>query len=221
MMDVDMMDVEWKAVASGPGVSGSAVIAAVVLLFGTDASPRAEMAGRADPEPPATAAVSDTIRAPASLLAYMEEKRRSILRSLRTMPAERYREEFVPGQRTLGQQARHVVEMNYAVCSALADETPPTPSTGHDSPKEKIVELMRRSFEYCRETIVDHGDSVLSGAFRTPEGDSLKKAKMLFFLVGNWADHYGHFATYLRMSGLEPPDTWALPADILQATTRR
>lgn len=155
------------------------------------------------------------------LLAYMEEKKSSILHSMRTMPGARYDEQFVSGQRTFGQQARHVAEMNYAVCSALADETPPTPTAGHRSPKKRLLNLMRRSFEYCRGIIVDHGDSVLSGAFGTPRGGSLQKAKMLFFLVGNWADHYGHFATYLRMSGLEPPDTWALPADILRATTRR
>lgn len=229
----------WEWHAAGGGVTGHAVIAAVVLLVGADVQATAGDAepGPRDSEPvsaraelddadvdadPDTGVVgSDGTRAGGSLLAYLEEKRHSILYSLRTMPADRYDEQFVPGQRTFGQQARHVAEMNYAVCSALAGEAPPTPSAGHESPKKRLVELARRSFEYCRGIVVDHGDSVMSGAFETPDGSSLPKAKMLFFLVGNWADHYGHFATYLRMSGLEPPDTWALPADILQATTRR
>jgi len=167
----------------------------------------------------AAAADSATVRS--GLLAYLAEKERSILQSLRTMPEDRYDETFVSGQRTFGQQARHVAEMNYAVCSALAGETPPTPRARHESPKKRLVDQMRRSFEFCRARITDLGGSVLAGALGTPEGGSLEKAKMLFFLVGNWADHYGHFATYLRMSGLEPPDTWSLPAEILRATTRR
>lgn len=221
--------------AAGTRFSGSALLLAMAVLFGAHAPAPAQETGsvasamvRGSPQgtsrvtSPGTGVTAlDSPSAREGLLAYLEEKRRVILHSLRKMPEDRYDEQFVSGQRTFGQQARHVAEMNYAVCSAIADDPPPTPGTGHDSPENRLVAQMRRSFEYCRSVIAEHGDSVLYGAFETPGGDALEKAKMLFFLLGNWADHYGHFATYLRMSGLEPPDTWSLPADILSATTRR
>lgn len=218
---------EWR-------VRGCTMILAVGLLLAADAPAPAQDAGLGLPsaagvpgagtemmELDSDVAVSESTSVRESLLAYMEEKERSILHSLRTMPEDRYDETFVSGQRTFGQQARHVAEMNYAVCSALAGEQPPTPKARHESPKKRLVDVMRRSFEFCRARITDLDGSVLAGGFGTPDGDSLRKATMLFFLVGNWADHYGHFATYLRMSGLEPPDTWSLPAEILRATTRR
>jgi hypothetical protein len=137
------------------------------------------------------------------------------------MPADKYDFVAAEGQRTFRQQAVHVAEMNYAVCSAVSGAPLPDPGMRHDSPKPELIGGVKHSFDYCRRVLSDLEDRDLTGTFRTPDGKTIPKAKMVYFLVGNWSDHYGHFATHLRLNGLETPSIWSFPAVILGATTRR
>lgn len=193
------------------GGFGLAVVATCLLGLAAPA-PSAAQTGekgpstdRTPPEqrlPPELAADSVIV---SGLIDYMDRKSADIVAALEQMPADRYDFEATAGQRTFRQQAAHVVRSNFGVCSVLAGQERPDPGVDHESSKEALVEAAKRSFAYCGRVLDDRSDRALKRTVETRSGRTMKTSRLAFFLAGNWADHYGHFATHLRMNGMTPP----------------
>ena len=127
------------------------------------------------------------------------------------LPAEKYSYHPTPAQMTFGQLIVHIVQTNVALCSAIS--TTPAPMTpdqlqklSDKEAKDALVAALKRSFDYCTESIGKVSDSQLGEQgvmFGRPIPQS--RGAVLVTIAADWADHYSTAAAYLRLNDILPP----------------
>lgn len=147
-----------------------------------------------------------------------------ILAIANVMPAEKY--SFVPiagqfkGVRSFAEQLKHIAADNYLDGAAVLGERPP----GNVGPgesgsatvqtKPEIIAYVRDSFEYVRRAAqhVDDANGSYSNPDFLPYGPpQTTRMHILIANIGHTNDHYGQLVEYLRMNGIVPPESSALP----------
>src|SRR5262249_32441309 len=136
---------------------------------------------------------------------------KNLVASAELLPAEKYGFRPTEAQMTFGQLVVHIVQTNHALCAGIAGT--PGPMTPDDmrkmsdkDPKDALVAAMRRSFDYCTETLAKVNDAELNEEitmFGRRTGQS--RAATMIVIAMDWADHYSTAASYLRLNGLLPP----------------
>jgi DinB superfamily len=174
---------------------------AILLAVLTAASPQ--------PQPPAfkpsANPVSDVVREQAKRAAA------NLVASAELMPPDKYGFHPTEPQMTFGQLVVHVVQTNMALCSGIAGT--PSPLQPEElmklsaaQPKEALVGLTKRSFDFCVEALSKVTDAGLADEIRVfgrPSGQS--RAAAMVTIAADWADHYSTAASYLRQNGILPP----------------
>lgn len=162
--------------------------------------------GEGDAGEQATGAASaDESPVMSAVLDYMDRQGANLVAAARLMPADRYG--FSPTERTMtfGEQVAHTAQTTSSLCGAVSGTKPPEASIGHDAPKDSLVAALQGAFDYCGDVLEGVEDADL-GAPATLFGSyEATRATGAVFLIADWADHYGHFATYLRLNGILPP----------------
>jgi hypothetical protein len=122
------------------------------------------------------------------------------------MPADRFSFKATPMQMSFGHLTLHIADGNYLFCSKIGGvSAPQLPKLGETDPKDKLVERMRSSFDFCGMALAKLDDSNL-GEMLTLFGErKASRAMTILMLAGSWADHYSLQATYLRLNGHLPP----------------
>jgi hypothetical protein len=154
---------------------------------------------------PSANPVSDAVR---TLLA---RESRNLVGSAELMPAEKYAFQPTPAQMTFGQLVAHIAQTNVFICSGIGSTPPPmTPEelkklSGTDA-KDALVAAMKKSFDYCSESLAKVQDSTLAeeiSMFGRKVGQS--RAAAMITIATDWTDHYSTAASYLRLNGILPP----------------
>jgi uncharacterized damage-inducible protein DinB len=154
---------------------------------------------------PSANPVSDTVRA------MLARSSKNLVAAAELLPAEKYGYQPTPAQMTFGQLIAHIVQTNVALCSGISGTAAPmTPEemkklAGTD-PKDSLVAAIKRSFDYCTESLSKVTDAQLgeeASMFGRRTGQS--KGNALVTIANDWADHYSTAASYLRLNGLLPP----------------
>ena len=160
-------------------------------------------------QPPAFKAsaspVSDAVRDAAARGA------KNLIASAELMPADKYAYHPTEPQMTFGQLMVHIVQTNVALCSAISGS--PAPMSPDDlkkmsanDAKETIVAAVKRSFDYCSDSVAKVTDAHLADEvtlFGRPTG--MSRAATMLAIANDWADHYSTAAAYLRQNGVLPP----------------
>ena len=164
------------------------------------------MAAQAPPVfTPSANPVSDAVR---TLLA---RESKNLVESAELMPAEKYAFQPTPAQMTFGQLVAHIVQTNLFICSGIGSTpSPMTPEelkklSGGDA-KDALVAAMKKSFDYCSESLAKVQDSTLGeevSMFGRKVGQS--RAAAMITIATDWTDHYSTAASYLRLNGILPP----------------
>ena len=149
--------------------------------------------------------VTDTMRE------FVARHGKNLIAAAELLPAEKYAYHPTDAQMSFQQLIAHIVQTNFALCSALSSAPPPMTTdelqkTGSMQEKALLVAAMRRSFDYCTEVLTKADDAHLAdqaSMFGKPTGQS--RAAVLITLAADWADHYSTAAGYLRLNGLLPP----------------
>ena len=113
---------------------------------------------------------------------------------------------------TFGQLIAHVVQTNVFICSGIGST--PSPMTPQElkqlsgtEPKDALVAAVKKSFDYCTESLAKVQDSTLGEEIsmfgRKKVGQS--RAAAMINLATDWTDHYSTAASYVRLIGLLPP----------------
>jgi hypothetical protein len=154
---------------------------------------------------PSANPVSDAVR---TLLA---RESKNLVGSAELMPAEKYPFQPTPAQMTFGQLVAHIVQTNVFICSGIGSTpSPMTPEelkklSGTDA-KDALVAAIKRSFDYCSESLAKVQDSTLGeevSMFGRKVGQS--RAAAMITIATDWTDHYSTAASYLRLNGILPP----------------
>jgi hypothetical protein len=141
----------------------------------------------------------------------LERDSKNLVGSAVLLPADKYLYHPTPAQMTFGQLVAHVAQTNVALCSGISGMQPPLGPdelarlSGTDS-KDSLVDVMKRSFDFCAEGLAKVNDSHLAEQvtiFGHPT--ALSRGAVMITIARDWADHYATAASYLRMNGVLPP----------------
>jgi uncharacterized damage-inducible protein DinB len=121
------------------------------------------------------------------------------------MPAEKYGYKPTEAQVPFGHWVSHGATANYFICSKLSGATAPEAGVKETDPKDKLVDALKKSFDYCSAQLPKLQDSQLGEEVSWFGGRKMTKGAAALDLSADWADHYAQMATYLRLNGLLPP----------------
>jgi len=147
--------------------------------------------------------------------------RRNIAQAFDSIPESKYGYKPTPAQLSIGYIAQHVAEDNYYFCNNFGDmkaQLPAEDTSTPDSvkaawPREKLLEKLKASNEFCDQAMGQLDDSKLAEpvTLQGPNNTSRQVARANFVLghALDLADHYSQLANYMRLNGMLPPT--ALP----------
>jgi DinB superfamily len=121
------------------------------------------------------------------------------------MPADKYGYKPTEAQVPFGHWVSHAAGANYFLCSKLTGATAPESGVKETDPKDKLMDAMKKSFDYCAAQLPKLQDSQLGDEIEVFGGRKMTKGATTLELSADWADHYSQMASYLRLNGLLPP----------------
>ena len=131
---------------------------------------------------------------------------KNLVAAAEEMPANKYGFKPTPAQMSFGDVIVHLSGGNDFLCSIVAGETAPKRAEIKvDAGKDKLVERLRESFQYCETALTKADDSKLTGMVPWFGGRQITRAQAVLATAQDWADHYSQLAIYLRLNGLLPP----------------
>ena len=137
----------------------------------------------------------------------MPRQQKNLVAAAEEMPADKYNYKPTEQQMTFGHLVLHIIGTNNDLCSKIGgvpDVKPPVALKETDG-KEKLVEALRASFDFCTNALAKVDDSKLGEEMELFGGRKGTRAFALIALSNSWADHYSSAAMYLRLNGLLPP----------------
>jgi uncharacterized damage-inducible protein DinB len=143
----------------------------------------------------------------ASALREMEQGRsKNMVAAAEEMPADKYSYKATPEQMSFGHLVLHIADANYGLCSKIGGVAAPgLPKLSESDAKDKLVERMKASFDFCSTALAKLDDSNL-GEMLTLFGErKASRAMAMLILASSWGDHYSLEASYLRANGHLPP----------------
>jgi len=174
-----------------------AIVAAAPLPAAVRAHPR-ETRQAATPSVPRTG-----VRA--ELLHDLDDVQKKIVTLALAMPADRYSWRPVRGVRSVSEVYMHIAGGNYTLVSFVGDKPMlDTRSFERITEKPRVVEELRRSFDFLRDAIVNTSDADLDKPIRMFGNDSTERAAFMMAL-NHLHEHLGQSVAYARMNGVVPP----------------
>lgn len=129
-----------------------------------------------------------------------------IVAAAEQMPEGKYEYHPTPEQWTYGKIVSHVIQANFAVCGMLSGEGPGKgPMITDAAPKDKLVTVLKQSFDTCQKALDGLKDSSLGDTITYFRNAKKPRARALVELTDDLEDHYSQMASYLRMNGMAPP----------------
>lgn len=121
------------------------------------------------------------------------------------MPAAKYDFKASPEQQTFGQLVLHIADVNYLYCSKIGSVPAPELSALSDAdPKEKLVERMKSSFDFCGAALAKLDDAHMADTLNM--GDTkASRAMIILTLSGTWNDHSMMLNNDLKLGAQVPP----------------
>jgi len=121
------------------------------------------------------------------------------------MPAGKYDFKASAEQQTFGQLVLHIADVNYLYCSKIGSVPVPELSALSDAdPKEKLVERMKSSFDFCAAALARLDDSHMADTLNM--GDTkASRAMIILTLSGTWNDHSMMLNNDLKLGAQVPP----------------
>jgi hypothetical protein len=121
------------------------------------------------------------------------------------MPADKYDFKGPPDQVTFGYLVYHIADGNYLFCSMIGGvPLPKLPELSDSDAKDKLVERIKASFDFCTSALARLDDSHMSDTL-TMGGYTTSRAMAILTLSGSWTTHLAQQEDYLQLSGSSRP----------------
>ena len=141
----------------------------------------------------------------AELLHDLDDMQKKILSLAAAIPAEKYSWRPVRGVRSVSEVYMHIAGGNYTLVSFVGDKPMlDTRSFERVTEKLRVLEELRRSFDYLRDAIINTSDAELDKPIRMFGNDSTERAAFMMAL-NHLHEHLGQSVAYARMNGVVPP----------------
>jgi hypothetical protein len=135
----------------------------------------------------------------------LSARSKEIIAGAAEMPADKFSFKPSPTEMSFGQLTLHVAVGNYLYCSKIGGVAEPTlPEISDTEPKDRLLERLKASFDFCTTALAKLDDSNKSETLTL--GDTkTSRAMAILTLTGTWNDHVVQQATYLEANGRTPP----------------
>jgi uncharacterized damage-inducible protein DinB len=141
----------------------------------------------------------------AELLHDLDDMQKKILSLAMAVPADKYGWRPGRGVRSVSEVYMHIAGGNYTLVSFVGDHPMlDTRSFERITEKPRIIEELRKSFEYLRDTIINTTDADLDKPIHMFGNDSTERAAFMLAL-NHLHEHLGQSVAYARMNGIVPP----------------
>jgi hypothetical protein len=136
----------------------------------------------------------------------LDEYSKNLVGAAEAMPADKYSFRPSPDVRTFGATIAHVADVNNIVCAKLLTPpaTPPAKISESD-PKDKLVESLKASMDYCGQAFSKLTDANLAEMIPFFGGRQNTRLGVALAVTNDLVDHYAGLALYLRMNSVLPP----------------
>jgi hypothetical protein len=136
----------------------------------------------------------------------LPRQQKNLLAAVDEMPADKFGFRPTPPQMSFADLVIHMTESNVSLCSKIGNVPPPRmPNTKSTDPKDRLLDGLKRSFDFCTFALSKLDDSKLGDTIEVYGGKEGPRAFAVIALTNDWADHYSAAAMYLRLNGLLPP----------------
>jgi uncharacterized damage-inducible protein DinB len=137
----------------------------------------------------------------------LPRQQKNLVAAAEEMPADKFSYKPTEQQMTFAHLILHITGSNNHLCSTIGGIAEPKPSTPlkESDGKDKLVEALKSSFEFCSTALDKFDDAKLGEEVELFGGRKGPMAFALIALTNDWADHYSAAAMYLRLNGLLPP----------------
>jgi len=169
-------------------------VVAAVLLGGAACAAQDAPAGGQVANP-----VSTTVKT------QMARYAKNMVAAAEAMPAEKYNFKPTPEMNTFAHLTMHIAQSNNFLCSKISGQEAPKVDMKDTDGKDKLVEALKASFDYCSTALANVDDAKLGDPLTLFGGRQTSRAGALITLSDDWYDHYGAQAVYLRLNGILPP----------------
>jgi hypothetical protein len=136
----------------------------------------------------------------------LDEYSKDLVGAAEAMPADKYSFRPNPDVRTFGATIAHIADVNNLICAKLftPPATPPAKINESD-PKDKLVESLKTSMDYCGQGFSKLNDANLAEMLPWFGGRQMTRLGVALAVTNDLVDHYAGLAIYLRMNSVLPP----------------
>jgi hypothetical protein len=135
----------------------------------------------------------------------LAQRSKEMLAAAQEMPADKYDFKAPPDQATFGYLTLHVAVGNYLYCAIIGGvPAPELPEVRDTDPKDKLLDRMKSSFDFCATALATLDDSKMSETLTIGETKA-SRAMTILALSSSWATHYSLQESYLQLGGQVPP----------------
>jgi hypothetical protein len=137
----------------------------------------------------------------------LPRQQKNLVGAVEEMPADKFSYKPTEQQMTFAHLVFHIIGSNNHLCSTIGNmpEVKPSVPLKESDGKDKLVDALKASFDFCSTALDKFDDSKLGDEVELFGGRKGPMAFALIALTNDWADHYSTAAMYLRLNGLLPP----------------
>jgi hypothetical protein len=134
----------------------------------------------------------------------LAQRTEQIVMAAAKMPPDKYSFEAPPDNITFGYLILHIAIGNYLFCSPIGGiAEPQLPQLTEADSKQKLVDRLKSSFDFCESAVAKLDDSHMSEVLSI--GDTkMPRSMAVLTLAGSWATHYQLQEKYLQLNGYTP-----------------
>ena len=137
----------------------------------------------------------------------LERTKDLIINLVDAMPEDKFSFRSTPAQRTFGEHAMHIVQVDGFLFAALGGKTPAPAINQKATSKADILAALRQSYAWQEALLKEFNDQQLVERIMPPAflGSSASRLKVFYYDLQHTQDTYGQMVVYLRLNGITPP----------------
>lgn len=129
----------------------------------------------------------------------------NLVATAQEFPAAKYTYHPTQAEMTVGRAMQHIAQVNNFACSKVAGVAPPTLPQASLTDKDKLVDGLKASMDFCRQAFSKLDDSKLGDTVSWFHGRQTTRFAAVLEVTNDLIDHYAALAVYLRLNGMLPP----------------
>ena len=135
----------------------------------------------------------------------LDSQAKNVVAAAEEFPADKYTYHPTPEEMTVGNTMSHIAEVNNFSCSKVAGVAAPEQTKTAETDKDKLVEQLKASMDFCRQAFSGLTDASLGESVPWFRGRQTTRFAAAMEVTNDLIDHYATLSVYLRLNGLLPP----------------